>query len=135
MTQNQTALINKLLAEKNFSQLDADFLADNIELMSGKTVGCTIDLENLKNLDSKTASKLISALLNTDSKAFAAKRTEYKTASMDKHDKLVEWAKENGIKASKNMKSATVREKILDAGLQVPAEFAGKIADKTVGKW
>ena len=137
MTQKQAELIKKLLATKNFTQLDAELLASDLEMRNGKTQRVVIDLDNdnTEALDTATASKLIDALLKSESKAEAEARETRKAAALNRHSNLIEWAKANGVKATANMKAATVRGKILEAGLEIPAEYQGKVADKTVGKW
>ena len=135
MTQKQADLIKKLIATKNFTQLDAELLASDMEMRNGKTQRVVIDLDNTEALDTTTASKLIEALLKSESKAEAEARETRKAAALNKHSNLIEWAKANGVKATANMKAATIRGKILEAGLEIPVEYQGKVADKTVGKW
>jgi hypothetical protein len=135
MTQKQADFIKKLLATKNFTQLDAELLASDMEMRNGKTQRVVIDLDNTEALDTATASKLIDALIKSESKAEAEAREIRKAAALNKHNNLIEWAKANGVKATANMKASTVRGKILEAGLEIPVEYQGKIADKTVGKW
>ena len=135
MTQKQADLIKKLLTTKNFTQLDAELLAADMEMRNGKTQRVVIDLDNTEALDTATASKLIDALIKSESKAEADARETRKAVALNKHSSLIEWAKANGVKATANMKASTVRGKILEAGLEIPAEYQGKIADKTVGKW
>ena len=135
MTQKQADFIKKLLTIKNFTQLDAELLSADMEMRNGKTQRVVIDLDNTEALDTVTASKLIDALLKSESKAQAEARTTRKAAALNRHSNLIEWAKANGVKVTANMKASTVRGKILEAGLEIPAEYQGKIADKTVGKW
>lgn len=135
MTEKQITLIKKLLAEKDFNQFNADNLAYDIELLSGKTIGCEIDLNNLEALDNRTASKLIDALIKADSKTYAQKKAEHKATAMIRHEKMVEWAKGQGVKVTARMKASTIREKIFDAGLEIPAEFQGQLSNKTQGVW
>jgi hypothetical protein len=135
MTQKQADLIKKLLATKNFTQLDAELLASDMEMRNGKTQRVVIDLDNTEALDTTIASKLIDALIKSESKAEAEARETRKASALNKHSNLIEWAKANGVKATVNMKAATVRGKILEAGLEIPAEYQGKVAYKTVGKW
>ena len=135
MTQKQADFIKKLLATKNFTQLDAELLSSDMEMRNGKTQRVVIDLDNTEALDTVTASKLIDALLKSESKAQAEARTTRKAAALNRHSNLIEWAKANGVKVTANMKASTVRGKILEAGLEIPAEYQGKISNKTVGKW
>ena len=135
MTQKQADFIKKLLATKNFTQLDAELLAADMEMRNGKTQRVVIDLDNTEALDTTTASKLIDALIKSESKIEAEARETRKAAGFNKHNNLIEWAKANGDKATANMKAATVRGKILEAGLEIPDQYQGKVAYKTVGKW
>ena len=135
MTQKQADLIKKLIATKNFTQLDAELLASDMEMRNGKTQRVVIDLDNTEALDTTTASKLIEALLKSESKAEAEARATRKAAALNRHSDLIGWAKANGVKATVNMKAATVRGKILEAGLEIPAEYQGKVAYKTIFKW
>ena len=59
MTQKQADLIKKLLTTKNFTQLDAELLASDMEMRNGKTQRVVIDLDNTEALDTTTASKLL----------------------------------------------------------------------------
>lgn len=135
MTQKQADLIKKLLATKNFTQLDAELLAADMEMRNGKTQRVVIDLDNTEALDTTTASKLIEALLKSESKEEAEARATRNAAALNRHSDLIGWAKANGVKATVNMKAATVRGKILEAGLEIPAEYQGKVAYKTIFKW
>jgi len=45
-------------------------------------------------------------------------------ANMDKYEKLVEWAKNQGLKVKRRMKKTTVLRIIADANLEIPTELA-----------
>lgn len=128
-TAKQVGFISKLLSERVFDEYDAAAVSADIKARSGKTIDSSIDLNDLASLTSLEASKLISALLEAPTKKAAAAKAERTAANMDRHAALVTWAKENGVKATTRTSAATIRRNILDAGLEIPAEFTGKVAD------
>lgn len=129
-SEKQINFIKKLLDEKYFTELDAAGVAYDIKSRSGKTRDAYIDLDDLESLTSLEASKLISALLEAPSKAKIAKEAERRDAAFVKHAELVKWAKDHGVKITTRTRAAVIRGKILDASLEIPAEFAGEIKRK-----
>lgn len=117
-TEKQVNFIKNLLEQKSFKELDAEFLAEDISLLSGKKVNVNIDLNELENLDGWVASKLIDALLKAPTKEKAAADEARRVANFKAHDELVAKAKALGLKVRKNMKSATLREMISEVSLQ-----------------
>ena len=117
MTEKQAAFIKKLMEERNWTEYDMDMFEEDMYLRTGKTarVNCS------ENMSSSTASRLIERLLACETKADANRRS----GALAKHAKFVEWAKGAGIKGvRRNMCSRTIREKIITAGIEIPAEYA-----------
>ncbi|GHV49940.1 hypothetical protein FACS1894216_01240 [Synergistales bacterium] len=124
ITEKQEGFIKSLLNKKAFTHEDADNLVFEMELKTGKTKGFDVDIDNVGSMSSYTASKLIDALLKAPSKEYAAAKEKKKEAAMDKYSKMIQWAKNNGVKGVKNMmKAKNIRQKIIEAGLDIPNEF------------
>lgn len=124
MTEKQLSFIKDLLKQKAFTQFDADGVAYDLELKSGKASGYVIDLERLEDIGTLGASALIDSLLKAPTKVQQEYRDARREAAFLKYERLIGWAKDNGLKVRARMKAATVRQIITAAGLEIPAELA-----------
>ena len=51
------------------------------------------------------------------------KQQEKFEKELEKYEKLIDWAKKQGLEVRKRMKKSTAIDKIINAGLEVPAEL------------
>lgn len=112
-TEKQVNFINSLLNKKQMDAKTEHMVAELTE-------------NGYDSLSSKNASAIINSLLACPDK----KSIQYYIAvakaqdeRLDKYEKLIQWAKDNGLSVRKMMKKSTVIEKINQAGLSIPVEL------------
>jgi hypothetical protein len=123
MTEEQRILINKLLTEKYFTQRDADNLSFVICNIAGIFPKYFIRLNKPGNLSDSTADRLIRALKKAPTKIEAEGKEADSVTALMRHEELVEWAKDRGLKVRARMKSEDLHKAIYAAGLEPPAEL------------
>lgn len=122
ISEKQLNLINKLLNEKAVTYGDLQY---KYELGTGKVHFLS---DNIEELDTKQASWLIGQLLSAPkrpSEAYLNAKKERFEKACDKYEKLIQWAKDNGVSVRARSKKETVLSKIREAGLinQIPQEL------------
>lgn len=128
-TEKQINLINKLLEEKAF---DYEYAASaNVRFNS-----FTCDYESVlplyindySELTSYQASFLIDLLFKAPTKEVAQARANRKEEAFARHARLVDYAKSNGVRVTTRTKTRTIISKLVDAGIEIPAEYQNTFA-------
>lgn len=115
MSEKQKELIIKLSNEK---YLEKGILFD-IEARTGHNLSA----ENFENLTKYEASMLIDLLIKAPRKEWVEAKEAKKEEAFNKYEKLVAWAKEQGLKVRNKMKKSTILSAIREAGLVAPVEL------------
>lgn len=115
MSEKQKDLIVKLSHEK--------YLEKGLLFEFEAITGHDLTAHNFENLTCHEASMLIQFLFEAPTnEEYQRKQAKFEEGK-NKYDKLVEWAKSQGLKVRNKMKKTTILSAIQKAGLEVPAEL------------